>query len=54
MAETPLVGIIMGSRSDLDVMEQWGAQLAELGVPFELSSPVRTATPTGSRVGVGR
>ena len=36
MAETPLVGIIMGSRSDLDVMEQCGGQLAELGVPFEL------------------
>jgi 5-(carboxyamino)imidazole ribonucleotide mutase len=36
MAETPLVGIIMGSKSDLDVMEQCGAQLVELGVPFEL------------------
>ena len=36
MAETPLVGIIMGSKSDLDVMERCGAQLAELGVPFEL------------------
>ena len=36
MAQTPLVGIIMGSKSDLDVMEQCGAQLAELGVPFEV------------------
>ena len=36
MAETPLVGIIMGSKSDLEVMEQCGAQLAELGVPYEL------------------
>lgn len=36
MSETPLVGIIMGSKSDLAVMEECGAQLEELGVPFEL------------------
>ncbi len=36
MAETPLVGIIMGSKSDLGVMEECGRQLDELGVPFEL------------------
>jgi 5-(carboxyamino)imidazole ribonucleotide mutase len=36
MAETPLVGIIMGSKSDLGVMEECGKQLEELGVPFEL------------------
>jgi 5-(carboxyamino)imidazole ribonucleotide mutase len=36
MAETPLVGIIMGSKSDLGVMEQCATQLEELGVPFEL------------------
>jgi 5-(carboxyamino)imidazole ribonucleotide mutase len=36
MAESPLVGIIMGSKSDLDVMEQCAKQLEELGVPFEL------------------
>jgi 5-(carboxyamino)imidazole ribonucleotide mutase len=36
MAETPLVGIIAGSKSDLDVMEDCGKQLEELGVPFEL------------------
>jgi 5-(carboxyamino)imidazole ribonucleotide mutase len=33
---TPLVGIIMGSRSDLDVMQECATQLEELGVPFEL------------------
>jgi 5-(carboxyamino)imidazole ribonucleotide mutase len=36
MADTPLVGIIMGSKSDLGVMEDCGKQLTELGVPFEL------------------
>ncbi len=36
MAETPLVGIIMGSKSDLGVMEECATQLEELGVPFEL------------------
>lgn len=37
MAEaTPLVGIIMGSKSDLGVMEECASQLEELGVPYEL------------------
>jgi 5-(carboxyamino)imidazole ribonucleotide mutase len=36
MAETPLVGIIMGSKSDLGVMEECAKQLDELGVPYEL------------------
>lgn len=37
MAETtPLVGIIMGSQSDLGVMEECAAQLEEFGVPYEL------------------
>jgi 5-(carboxyamino)imidazole ribonucleotide mutase len=36
MAETPLVGIIMGSKSDLDVMQKCADRLAELGVPYEL------------------
>lgn len=34
--QTPLVGIIMGSKSDLDVMKECAAQLEELGVPYEL------------------
>ncbi len=33
---TPLVGIIMGSKSDLPVMEACTAQLDEFGVPYEL------------------
>lgn len=32
----PLVGIIMGSKSDLPAMEACTAQLDELGVPYEL------------------
>ena len=31
--ETPLVGIIMGSKSDMPAMEACTAQLEELGVP---------------------
>lgn len=33
---TPLVGIIMGSKSDLEVMKECASQLEELGVPYEL------------------
>lgn len=36
MGATPLVGIIMGSDSDMPVMEECAKQLAELGVPYEL------------------
>ena len=36
MAEQPLVGIIMGSKSDLPTMEACTAQLEEFGVPYEL------------------
>lgn len=36
MAGTPLVGIIMGSKSDLAVMQDCATQLEELGVEFEL------------------
>lgn len=36
MAETPLVGIVMGSKSDLDVMQKCADRLAELGVPYEM------------------
>ena len=35
-AQTPLVGIIMGSKSDLSVMEGCAAELERLGVPYEL------------------
>ena len=36
MADQPLVGIIMGSKSDMPTMEACTAQLDELGVPYEL------------------
>ena len=34
-AQSPLVGVIMGSRSDWDTMSQAAAILAEFGVPHE-------------------
>ena len=34
--ERPLVGIIMGSASDMPVMEACTAQLEEFGVPYEV------------------
>lgn len=36
MEQSPLVGIIMGSKSDSEVMEACFAQLEEFGVPFEV------------------
>jgi 5-(carboxyamino)imidazole ribonucleotide mutase len=36
MTGTPLVGIIMGSTSDLEVMQKCADRLEALGVPFEL------------------
>ena len=36
MTAAPLVGIIMGSKSDLEVMQQCADQLEELGVGYEL------------------
>lgn len=36
MSETPLVGIVMGSSSDMGVMSDCAAQLEELGVPYEM------------------
>jgi len=36
MADTPLVGIIMGSSSDKGVMDDCAAQLDQLGVAYEV------------------
>lgn len=36
MADTPVVGIIMGSKSDLPAMEACTQELERLGVPYEL------------------
>lgn len=36
MQSKPLVGILMGSDSDLPVMAKAGAVLAEMGIPYEM------------------
>lgn len=36
MADAPLVGIVMGSKSDMDVMQRCADQLDALGVPYEM------------------
>ncbi len=48
MANTPQVGILMGSESDLPVMQEAGNILAEFGIPYELiiSSAHRTPVET--------
>src|SRR5580692_2391409 len=43
--EQPLVGIIMGSQSDLDTMRAAATTLQELGVPFELRVVSAHRTP---------
>lgn len=42
---TPLVGIIMGSKSDLPTMEACTAELEALGVPYELVIASAHRTP---------
>lgn len=41
----PLVGIIMGSKSDLNVMQDAADVLKELGVPFEITVVSAHRTP---------
>ena len=43
--KTPLVGIIMGSKSDLPTMEGCTAELERLGVPYELVIASAHRTP---------
>jgi 5-(carboxyamino)imidazole ribonucleotide mutase len=43
--DAPLVGIIMGSRSDLETMRAAATTLQELGVPFELRVVSAHRTP---------
>ena len=55
MADQPLVGIIMGSKSDLPTMEACTKQLEELGVPYELVIASAHRNPAeGPRVGFHR
>lgn len=42
---TPLVGIIMGSKSDLPVMREAAAMLEQFSVPFELTVVSAHRTP---------
>jgi 5-(carboxyamino)imidazole ribonucleotide mutase len=45
MTERPLVAVVMGSRSDLDVMRPAADVLAELGLPHELRIVSAHRTP---------
>ena len=45
MSTSPAVGILMGSDSDLPVMEKAGAQLAALAIPFEMTVVSAHRTP---------
>lgn len=45
MADQPLVGIIMGSKSDMPTMEACMSQLDELGVPYGLVIASAHRTP---------
>ena len=45
MADQPVVGIIMGSKSDLATMEGFTAELERLGVPYELVIASAHRTP---------
>lgn len=45
MSQTPLVSIIMGSTSDLPIMEKAAARLDALGIPFEMLALSAHRTP---------
>lgn len=45
MSATPLVSIIMGSTSDLPIMEKAAARLDALGIPFEMLALSAHRTP---------
>lgn len=45
MADRPLVGLIMGSKSDWETMEHAASTLRELGVPFEAEVVSAHRTP---------
>ncbi len=45
MSNAPLVGLIMGSRSDWETMEHAAATLEELGIPFEAEVVSAHRTP---------
>ena len=54
MANTPLVSIVMGSDSDLDIMNEAAKALADLALLTKSTSPRRTAhrrAPASTRAG---
>jgi len=59
MAEKPLVSIVMGSDSDLEVMREAGRALEEFGIPYEMDvtsahrAPRKTAEFARSAAGRG-
>ncbi len=56
MSKQPLVGILMGSDNDYDIMAETGKALKELGIPFEMkvSSAHRTPERTAAYVRAAR
>jgi hypothetical protein len=54
LKDAPLVGIIMGSRSDWETMRHAAEMLDALGVPHETRSSPPTARPTALRLCQGR
>lgn len=56
MEEKPLVGIVMGSSSDIEIMEEAARVLKDFGIPYEMTiasahrSPKRTAEYAGSAI----
>jgi 5-(carboxyamino)imidazole ribonucleotide mutase len=59
MASKPLVSIVMGSDSDLEIMNEAAKALAEFGIPYEIDitsahrSPARTSEYTRALKGRG-
>ena len=54
MKRKPLVGIVMGSANDWDVMQQSAKQLADFGVPFEARALSAHRTPAELEAWVAR
>ena len=49
MENRPLVGVVMGSASDKEVMEECGNTLRELAIPFEVTVSSAHRTPEATR-----
>ena len=59
MADNPLVSIVMGSDSDLEIMNETAKALEQFGIPYEIDvtsahrSPARTSEFTRAAAGRG-